>query len=232
MGATEEKHAVPHRRVETVATTRRETGVQALDFRNGLKLARATVVGEERHGSRTVVGFKVNHDLPAGPSAIGIVVVEINGHGIVGQHDAIDKAGTWILACGDEIDAAILSGQVGVGAGSLVAHRGQHRTVAISIVTNAEASAPPIAEQVQFNLDGAACREVKLKLRSRFVGSHLTEVGVGIVEENPHGLIGSGLASTAKVFSLQLTATGTVGTCHPAVLAVQRSVFREIVEVV
>ena len=108
--AAEEEHAVPHGGVEAVAATWGEACVDALYLRDGLKLARAVEVGEECHRALAAVGFKVNHDFPAGPRRLAACVVDVDGQGVVGQHDAADERGAWVVARGDEIDAAVLRG--------------------------------------------------------------------------------------------------------------------------
>ena len=189
------------------------------------------MVGKERHRSCAVVGFQVDHDLPASPGAVWVVVVEIDRHGVTRQHNAIHETGTRILARGNEVDAAVLSGQVGIGTGGLIAHRRQHRAVAVSIVTHAEAGAPPVAEHIDLYFNRASRGEVELELGSGLMGGHLAVVGVGIVEKHPHGFVGSGLSATTEVLRFQVTTTGTVGARYPSVLSVQHGILSEVVEI-
>ena len=161
MRAAKEEHAIPRSRVETVAAAWSEACINTLYLRNRFKLARTTVVSKEGDRPLASIGFQVNHDFPACPSAVFVLVIEIDGHGVVGQHNTIDETRPWVLTGGDEIDATVLHGQVGVGTGSLIAHRRQHNAIAVGIVTDAEAGAPPIAKHVDFNLDDAARREIE-----------------------------------------------------------------------
>ena len=63
------------------------------------------------------------------------------------------------------------------------------------------------------------------------MGGHFAEIGVGVVEEGAHGLVGCGVAACAEVFGLQLSAPRAVGASHPTVLTVEHRVFGEVVEV-
>ena len=163
MRAAKEEHAIPCSRVETVAAAWSETCINTLYLRDGFKLARAAIVSKEGDRPLASVGFKVNHDFPACPSAVFVSIIEIDRHGVVGQNNTIDKARPWVLTSGDEIDATVLHGQVGVGTGSLITHRRQHNAIAVGIVADTEAGAPPIAKHVDFNLDDAARREIERK---------------------------------------------------------------------
>ena len=142
MRTAKEEHAIPRSRVETVATAWSEACINTLYLRDRFKLTRTTMVSKEGDRPLASVGFQVNHDFPACPSAVFVLV-------------------TWVLTGGDEIDATVLHGQVGVGTGSLIAHRRQHNAIAVGIVTDTEAGAPPIAKHVDFNLDDAARREIE-----------------------------------------------------------------------
>ena len=64
------------------------------------------------------------------------------------------------------------------------------------------------------------------------MGGHLAVVGVGVIEEGPHGLIGRGVAATAEVFGLQLAAARAMGTRHPATLAIERCTFNVTIEII
>ena len=231
VGTAEEKHPIPYGGIESVAASRSEAGIQSLYLRHRLEFTRTTMVGKQRHGTCSVVGFQVNHDFPACPSAIRVLIIEIDRHGVVGQYDAIHKTWARILSCGDEINAAVLGGQVGVGAGGLVTHRGQHRAVAVGIVTHTETSAPPVAEHVDLNFDGTACGEVEREFRGGLMGGYFSIVRVCIVEKHTHAFVGRGLASATEIFCFKHSAARAMGTCHPAMLTVQGSIFRKVVEV-
>ena len=123
----------------------------------------------ERDGAGTVVGVKVDGDLPADPGVVGNRGVDVAGRGVVGQDHATEEIRVVSVAGGQHVDTAIgrRAGCIGPDGfvesavvGSL-ADGGKHRAVAVAVVADAEERAPPLAQHVAFDLDDAAFREVE-----------------------------------------------------------------------
>ena len=163
--AVEHEDMVPCCRVKFVATAWGQANIDALAFRHSFPLAVRHIAIHSIKGdsTSTVVGIKVDGDLPTNPILFRNRDGEIAGWRVVRQNDALNEERIGVASREEHVNTAVRRGAVGVGSDRLIEgvtrsrlDRRKHRAIAIAVVADAEQGAPPFAQLVAFNLDDTA----------------------------------------------------------------------------
>ena len=185
--AVEHEDVMPCGWVELVAATRGQTNSDALTFWHSFPLAVWHVFIHTIKGDSTgsVVGIKVDGNLPTNPFLFWYWNRKIAGRIVVGQHHAFDEERIGVASCEEHVNTAIRRSAVGIGNDGFV--KGvigsrldwwQNRAIAIAIITDAEKGTPPFAQLVTFDFDDSTIGEVEAVLGD-VVGGNVAKARAG-----------------------------------------------------